>query len=544
MKHQDTADVVIIGAGAAGAAFAWRLSGMGLNIVCLEQGYWVKSEASPSQDENWELALQTRFHPNPNIRKAPSDYPVDTVNSDIEPANYNAVGGSTIRWGAHFPRLHPSDFKVATLDGVGCDWPISYSDLEPYYDLNDQMMGVCGLAGDPANPPRTPRPFPPLPLCTGTTRLQTAFDQLGWHWWPSDAAIQTQDSDSRQACNFCGPCGLGCPRKARASVDITYWPLAIKQGVTLKTGCTVLQVNTNSKGTRAESVHYIDASGEHKMLVANTIVLAASGMGTPRLLLASLTNKMGSNSSDRLSEIGRNLMLHPTAIVSGVFSQSLKTYQGPFACSLFSQEFYETDLRRGFVRGCQLQALRSQGPLGTALGGYMSRLPWGTDHHERFTHGFNHTVSITVTSEDLPEPSNFIDLAVGDTDSRGMVIPRMHYKVGENTQKILHFGIAKATELLRAAGAHNVNVNPLSRQAGFHFMGTARMGNDEDKSVVSAEGRCHAINNILVIDGSVFPSAGAVNPTSTLQAFALRCADALLDTLIPTTNDRLLRHGS
>jgi choline dehydrogenase-like flavoprotein len=381
-------------------------------------------------------------------------------------------------------------------------------------------------------------------LCTGTTRLQTAFDQLGWHWWPSDAAIQTQDSDSRQACNFCGPCGLGCPRKARASVDITYWPLAIKQGVTLKTGCTVLQVNTNSKGTRAESVHYIDASGEHKMLVANTIVLAASGMGTPRLLLASLTNKMGSNSSDRLSEIGRNLMLHPTAIVSGVFSQSLKTYQGPFACSLFSQEFYETDLRRGFVRGCQLQALRSQGPLGTALGGYMSRLPWGTDHHERFTHGFNHTVSITVTSEDLPEPSNFIDLAVGDTDSRGMVIPRMHYKVGENTQKILHFGIAKATELLRAAGAHNVNVNPLSRQAGFHFMGTARMGNDEDKSVVSAEGRCHAINNILVIDGSVFPSAGAVNPTSTLQAFALRCADALLDTLIPTTNDRLLRHGS
>ena len=120
----------------------------------------------------------------------------------------------------------------------------------------------------------------------------------------------------------------------------------------------------------------------------------------------------------------------------------------------------------------------------------------------------------------------------------------MHYKVGENTQKILRFGIAKATELLRAAGANDVNVNPLSRQAGFHFMGTARMGNDEDQSFVSAEGRCHAINNLLVIDGSVFPSAGAINPTPTLQAFALRCADALLDTLMPSTNERLARHGS
>ena len=544
----ESVDVVVIGAGAAGAAFCWRLSQQqnALQIVCIEQGDWIESASAPNQNDDWELALQTVYHPNPNIRQNDADYPVNGNLSDIQPANYNAVGGSTIRWGAHFPRLHPSDFRVASLDGVGADWPINYADLEPYYHINDMMMGVSGLAGDPANPPRPSREFPPLPLCEGTTKLQAAFNKLGWHWWPSDAAITSRSTKYRQACNNCGPCGLGCPRKSRASVDITYWPEAIKSGVKLKTGCTVLAIKAGNKRNinHVGSVEYRDEHGQVQLIHTKTVVLSASGLGTPRLLLASIRKDARLAPVNASGQVGRNLMLHPTAIVTGVFKPTLNSYSGAFACALYSQEFYETDNTRGFTRGFQLQALRGQGPLGTAMGGYMNRTPWGDNHHLEFERHFNHVVSLTVTSEDLPDLQNYIDLDDHRIDSRGLEVPRMHYRVCKNTQSILDYGIERAQEVLNAAGAHDIDVNPLSRQAGFHFMGTARMGDDPQQSVTDEFGRCHAMPNLMIVDGSVFPSAGAVNPTPTIQAVALRCADALLDTLLPITTSRVMRDAA
>ncbi|WP_156883384.1 NAD(P)-binding protein, partial [Salipiger mucosus] len=194
-----TADIVVVGAGAAGLAFAFAAAAPGLRVVVLEAGGPVDQRRAPNQRTEWELALQTSFNNNPNVRQAPADYPVDDSESDIAPAIFSAVGGSTIRWGAHFPRFRPSDFRRGTMEGVGDDWPLSYDDLVPFYDLNDAMMGVSGLAGDPGNPPRAPRPAPPLPLCDGTTRLAQAFDRLGWHWWPSDAAILSRGREDRAA---------------------------------------------------------------------------------------------------------------------------------------------------------------------------------------------------------------------------------------------------------------------------------------------------------------------------------------------------------
>jgi choline dehydrogenase-like flavoprotein len=126
-------DVVIVGAGASGAAAAWRLARAGLRVTCLDHVDWVDPKATPSLIPDWEIARQTTHHPNPNVRAASQDYPVDDTDAAIKPLLYNAVGGSTILWGAHFPRLRPSDFRTKTLDGVGDDWPISYEDLAPYY---------------------------------------------------------------------------------------------------------------------------------------------------------------------------------------------------------------------------------------------------------------------------------------------------------------------------------------------------------------------------------------------------------------------------
>src|SRR5687767_9354775 len=131
------ADVVIIGAGASGAVAAYELSRRGLSVVCLEQGTWVPPESYPHFKPDWELHRQTDFAKDPNVRRRPEDYPIDTTDSPINPLMFNAVGGSTIHWTGHFPRFRPSDFRVRTLDGVADDWPISYWELEKHYDQND-----------------------------------------------------------------------------------------------------------------------------------------------------------------------------------------------------------------------------------------------------------------------------------------------------------------------------------------------------------------------------------------------------------------------
>jgi choline dehydrogenase-like flavoprotein len=152
------------------------------------------------------------------VRRLPEDYPIiqkGEFNANI--VMVNAVGGTTIHWQGHFPRFHPSDFRVRSLDGVADDWPISYSDLEPYYDLNDQMIGVSGLSGDPANPPRSQRPTPPLPIGKVGNTLVKGFEELGWHWWVADQAIISEPYKDRPGCMLHGKCMFGCPIGAKAS---------------------------------------------------------------------------------------------------------------------------------------------------------------------------------------------------------------------------------------------------------------------------------------------------------------------------------------
>ncbi len=162
-------------------------------------------------------------------------------------ANFNGVGGGTLLFTAHYPRMHPSDFRVRTLDGVADDWPIDYWTIEPYFAENDRMTGVAGLAGDPAYPPHQP-PMPPVPLGKTGTRYAQAMNRLGWHWWPSEVAVATTEYDGRGKCINLGHCTPGCAQGAKASADITYWPYALRARVELRTRCRVREITTNEHG--------------------------------------------------------------------------------------------------------------------------------------------------------------------------------------------------------------------------------------------------------------------------------------------------------
>lgn len=525
-KHH--AGVVVIGGGAAGAAVTWRLATSGVDVCCLEQGGWVRPSDYPTTRPGWELERETSWNPNPNVRRSRWDYPVIDDTTPIKPLLFNGVGGSTVMWSAHAPRFHPSDFRVRALDGVADDWPLQYADLAGHYELNDEMMGVAGLAGDPAYPSRQPRQTPPVPLGGGGRRIAAAFEARGWHWWPCDVNVNTRPyGPGRGACVNCGPCELGCVHGAKGDVSVTYWPAALAAGARLLTEARVRSIEVDDRG-RATGVRYLQVDGTERRITADAVVLAASGLGTPRMLLASTSTAHPRGLANSSGMIGQRLMLHPIASAVGVFDEQLDGHEGIAACSIYSHEFYETDRDRGFVRGYQLQVTRSHPPAKTALGGFGVDVPWGERHHERFAEVFGRTAGITVLAEDLPNEANQVTLDRSRVDGGGVPVPRMTYQVDRNARAALDHGLDRAEEVLRDAGAKEVHKVRLRAAAGFHLMGTARMGEDPDTSVVDPFGRSYDVDNLFVADSSLFVTAAAVNPTPTLQALALRAADRLV----------------
>lgn len=524
----DVADAVVVGSGAAGAAVTWRLAEHGVKVVCLEQGDWVARDALPSSRIEVETFLRRgRSTFSPNVRRLPEDYPVTTQGiSAAQIVMFNGVGGSTVHWEGHFPRFHPSDFRVRTLDGVAADWPLRYEDLEPYYDLNDRITGVSGLSGDPANVPRAARPLPPLGLGKRGDVVVRGFEKLGWHWWPSDNAILSRDYDDRLACDGRGRCNFGCPRKAKASVDVTYWPKALRAGAQLRTWARVREISVDRRG-RARGVLYHDRKGVLHEQLARIVVVCANGIGTPRLLLNSRSQRFPNGLANSSGMVGRHYMTHPAHYVEGIFDERLDGHVGITSNPCFSQQFYETDTTRGFVRGYSLVVYGPYGPLSQAWGDAQP-LPWGADHHREMRRRFGHTIGIAIMAEDLPDADNGVELDAKERDRHGMPAAKVTYRFGQNTLQMLDHGVAMARRVLEAAGAAQI-LQPPSPNVFAHLMGTARMGSDPRESVVDAWNQAHDVPNLFIVDGSSFVTSAAVNPTSTIGALALRAADGIWD---------------
>lgn len=529
-SRNEPVDVLIIGAGASGAAIAWSLLETRMRILCLEQGPWVHDKDFPSRDSDYELARYGRFSCDPNVRKLAQDYPINVADSEISPVNFNAVGGSTINFLGHWPRMKPSDFRVRSLDGVADDWPIDYATLAPFYAMNDANTGISGLGGNQAYPDYTP-PLPPIPIGKLGQTLAKGFNELGWHWWPSDVAILSRDHDGRSKCVNAGTCDLGCAAGAKGGTNFTYWPMLVNAGVELRTGARVREILIDQTTGMATGVLYHGPDGQVHEQRAEMVVLACNGIGTPRLLLNSKSNLFPDGLANRSGQVGKNLMFHPLSGVSAVFDTPMEGFKGPMACSILSQEFYETDRSRGFVRGYGLHSGRSTTPMTYALGGYGidNPIPWGAAHRQIMDEIYPFSAGLTVVAEDLPRESNCVTLDPDMTDGDGIPAPKITYRIDENTRAMFAHGEDRAEEVLLAAGAKRIvgKGGKAWWRAGWHQMGTARMGHDPARSVVNGWGRSHDVKNLFIVDGSIFVTAGAVNPTSTIQALALYIGDQI-----------------
>ena len=287
------------------------------------------------------------------------------------------------------------------------------------------------------------------------------------------------------------------------------------------------EITTNEHGMAAGAIYY-DAEGVERFQPAEVVIVACNGVGTPRLLLNSASGRFPNGLANSSGLVGKNLMLHPWPQVFGYIEDKVDGGRGPMTHACGARSSTRPTCPAGSCADTRCSSARGTGPANEAVTSVAAgRLPWGKDHHRVYRELLDHRLQIGVACEDLPEEHNRVTLDPVLKDSHGIPGQRIDYTISENTRRMMEHGIARAEDILRAAGAKNLYAGRKVLNSPGHLLGTARMGNDPERSVVNAWGRSHDVKNLFIVDGSIWVTSGGVNPTSTIQALALYVADSM-----------------
>ncbi|WP_226896135.1 MULTISPECIES: GMC family oxidoreductase [Sphingosinicellaceae] len=506
-RTNDVVDAVVIGTGAGGAPLMARLAAAGLSVVALEAGRQWDPAADFATDETEQNKL---FWMDERLSAGADPIQFGKNNSGI------GVGGSTLHYTAYTPRPQPDDFKLNTEFGVGVDWPIGYQDLARYFDEIEAFLGVSGPASYPWGPPRDqPYPLAPLPLNAAAQLMERACASLGIRTSPAaNAALSGSYYQPgygwRPACSNRGFCQAGCSTGAKASMDVTYIPLAVMHGAEIRALSFVIGMERDAGGAITGVVYRHE--GQDQRQRCRHVFLCAGAVETPRLLLI---NELANSSG----QVGRNFMAHTGIQVWGQFDGATRPYKG-IPGGLISEDTHRAP-DADFAGGYLLQSIGVM-PLTYAVQVARGRGLWGEDLKEHMR-GYNHVAGINILGDCLPYDCNALTLS-GELDSRGLPKPLITFSAGENERRMTGHAERLMREIWSEAGAHDIWA--FDRYA--HTIGTARMGDDPATSVVDADGRAHDVANLTICDNSVFPSALAVNPALTIMALSLRTADRFL----------------
>lgn len=312
-------------------------------------------------------------------------------------------------------------------------------------------------------------------------------------------------------------------------MHVAYWPKALRNGVDLRTGARVEKIEVENG--RAVGAVYIDlATGERHRVTADIVVLSASGLGTPRLLLMSEQKGFSNGLANGNDLVGRHLMHHSYANCDVWFDEPIEGYKASFGAPFYSQEFYDTDPTKNFVNGFTMQIGRSYGAAFTATGSHTREpIAWGPGHRRRFDEDFGNQLLVYVLAEDLPVYNNRVKLDHSIHDSSGLPGITVEFTPHQNDIDLTNYGVVRMEEVAKAAGASRTrstghqNVNP-----GWHLMGTARMGNTPDDSTTNKWNQTWEVPNLFIVDGSSLTTGAAVNPTPTIGALAVRVAEYII----------------
>jgi len=561
---------IIIGSGPAGSITAHELALNGWDVIVLERGRnlrpgfgQVPSGELQTLYSSDEIKSARHFgFPHPMLEpitgrtQSEADGGTDRSVQGRYVSLGAAVGGTSLHYNAKFPRFWRQDFTQLSDEGPVAnaqvaDWPITYDELEPFYDEVEHKIGV---QGDTAQMPQfvldqTPRsrnyPMPPNPTGYAARLLAAGASNVGYSPFPYPSAVNSKEFDGRPACNSCGLCSsFGCPINARGDALTSYLNPAVLTGsVQVIERALVFKINTTADGSSATDVRYYDTDGNEQSVSGDKIILAASPIQTARLLLLSANTAHPNGLGNGSDQVGRNTMFHYFIQGGAEFDRDVQSIRaqsttvevddlvGPFTDPLAVAQGVP------YLKGGLIQVGTGL-PLLTEAYFYVGLGIGHGDQHKtamRTSLARQRIAGIQFVGEDLPQANNRVDLDPNIKDWRGLPVPRVTYAPHAHERAAAtYFAPRLEAMCLAAPGATGAVVTPTPLLTDVpdntaHHAGTARMGNDSATSVCDAQGRLHECQNVHVVDGSLFPTFPGFNPTLTILANALRISRGIVN---------------
>ena len=508
-------DVVIIGSGAGGGTLARHLGASGLKVLVLERGDWL-----PQEPQNWNA--EEVFQKGRYISK---DTWLDKHGKAFQPGSHYFVGGATKMYGAAHFRLRQQDFEELThFDGISPAWPLRYSDFEPFYQRAEEMYHVHGQRGeDPTEPPSTaPYPHPPI---AHEPRMQKLVDDLrsaGLHPFHAPTGVMLDEANMAfSRCRKCNCCdGFPCLVHAKSDADVLgIRPALASNSVSLLTRAHVQRLITDPSGRAVKAVQ-LERDGAPLTVSGDVVVVSCGAANSARLLLMSANDKHPNGLANGSDQVGRNYMYHNSKAMVALAHEPNTTV---FQKTVSVNDWYLGDADFDYPMGNIQMTGKTNG---TIMKGYAPLetflMPgWSMDKIAE------HAVDFWISSEDLPDPGNRVTV-----DGKGQ-ITLSYTPNNQNAGKHLY---SRLTFLLDQLYLKNHLVerqiyikSDMSIAAVGHQAGTCRFGKDPATSVLDLHCKAHELDNLYVVDTSFMPTIGAVNPSLTAIANALRVGDHLLE---------------
>ena len=551
----ETFDVIVVGSGASGGWAAKRLAEAGVKVGLLDAGRALTAADYTEHEPAFKLEYRNeapevirRTRPVQKDCYACTEWNYDWFRNDIEEPYTTAagkpfswqgrmkvVGGRTNVWGRQSYRFSDLDFKAASHDGFGEDWPLGHDDLAPYYDLVEDYVGITGIAEGVYELPDSK--FQPAMgmRCVERHVRNKVKDKLGWTLTLGRSANLTKPINGRQACHYCGPCERGCATKSYFNSAFTTVADALSTGnCTLVQNAMVYKVLTDPVTHKARGVLYIDrVTREPKEIRAKAVVLSAQALESARILLNSRSEQAPNGLANSSGALGHYLMDHTWVAggASGEFPELAKfdkpSVDGPRRPDgIYMIRFRNTKngpQDKRFLRGFGFQ------------GGGGVNFRWSAPGiGDTFKNAILDPVidlRLVGFGECLPYYENFVEIDRNVNDAFGIPVLKVHMAWGDNEKKMIPDMMESAAQVMEVAGAKSIKpFMHLDRVPGYgiHEMGVARMGKDPKTSVLNQFQQSHDVKNLFVMDAAGFTSGGCQNPTLTIMALTVRSTDYLL----------------
>lgn len=572
-----TYDAVVVGSGAAGGMAAHVLTSYGLKVLLLEAGkYQDTSKILHSMQWPYDHPRRGRMPPQYHalakneytIRQPPyaANSPFPKVESYIQGWGFNdysktlvvdekdhpytgtryawvrsrVVGGKTNIWGRLALRLSDYDFKAASHDGYGIDWPISYADLAPYYDRVDRYLGVSGF---PEHLPQMPdgQFMRPLKLNYSELHLRETLKGMDRVLTPYRAGVATdtlKHNKYRSHCYGRGACNRhvgGCDIHAAFDSPTGLIRPAMDTGnLTLRPNSTVYEVTVDKNSGKATGVAFLDSDSKKSYQAkAKVVILAASTLESARLMLLSKSSTYPNGIGNSSGHVGHNFCEHIMGpSVAGIMPELIgkpRTLDDGRPGGFYIPRFRNVNSRQpNFLRG---YGFEGGGGCGMIPGTAYTAPGFGEEYKKHVRDYAGATIEMGAFGEVLPRYENYVAIDPDTKDAWGIPVLRFHYRFGENEMNMAKDMWTTAREMFEAAKFQIVSVTktPLPEGWSIHELGTSRMGNDPKTSVLNQFQQSHDVPNLLVVDGSSHVTASAQNPTWTIMALCWRSCDHLAD---------------